>query len=337
MGMVSMTVSVPYEDYIRELKLKIQDKNDFVMGSVGINSYVGSINIYRHDYDDAVVNLQIGNHCSLSNNITAMINMNHDYSNITTSPVGPFGFLQLDEYNKNQKGQIIIGHDVWIGLNVTLMSNIQIGTGAIIGTGAVVAKDIPPYAIAVGNPARVVKYRFEPEQIRKLLKIKWWNWNNEKIEKNKLVFVENVDEFINKFYREENEVEKLNLDTRENSILFIPDFNMPFYSVWQNVIKQYLEKYTSSDNITLILRIPQDDNFENNISKIDEFMKLRNDNPDILVINDYLEDERCLFKAVDYFITNKNKDILKYIEMANDFNVKILSGVDTNILADIIF
>lgn len=336
MGMVNMTISVPYENSIRELKLRIKDKKDFIMGSIGINSYAGSINIYRHAYDDEVVNLQIGNHCSLSNNITTMINMNHDYSNITTSPIGPFGFLQLDEYNKNQKGQIIIGHDVWIGLNVTLMSNIQIGTGAIIGTGAVVAKDIPPYAIAVGNPATVVKYRFEEEQIKKLLKIKWWNWDIEKIEKNKLTFVENVDEFIDKFYEEENDVEKLNMDTKEKSILFIPDFNMPFYSVWQNVIKQYLKIYNVSDNITLILRIPQDNNFENNINKIDTFMKLKNDNPDILVINDYLQDERVLFKDVDYFVTNKNKDILKYIEMANDFNVKILSGVDTNIFDDII-
>lgn len=75
-----------------------------------------------------------------------------------------------------------IGNDVWVGRNVIILNGASIGNGAVVGAGAVVTKDIPDYAIAVGNPARVIKYRFTQEQIDKLNEIKWWDWPLEKIE-----------------------------------------------------------------------------------------------------------------------------------------------------------
>lgn len=79
------------------------------------------------------------------------------------------------------KGDTIIGNDVWIGENVTILPGVHIGDGAIIGANSVVAKDIEPYSIAVGNPCRVVKKRFDDETIEKLLELKWWDWGEEKI------------------------------------------------------------------------------------------------------------------------------------------------------------
>ena len=80
------------------------------------------------------------------------------------------------------KGDTVIGNDVWIGQNVTVMPGIHIGDGAIIGTNSVVAKDIPPYSIAVGNPCRVVRKRFDDELIELLLKLRWWDKSIEEIE-----------------------------------------------------------------------------------------------------------------------------------------------------------
>lgn len=77
--------------------------------------------------------------------------------------------------------KIVIGSDVWIGRNAVLLGDITIGDGAIIGAHAVVAKDIPPFAVVVGNPVVIKRYRFTPDQIEKMLKIKWWNWPEEKI------------------------------------------------------------------------------------------------------------------------------------------------------------
>ena len=101
--------------------------------------------------------------------------------------------------------QVIIGNDVWIGSHATILAGYRIGNGAVIGANAVVAKDVPPYAIAVGNPARVVKYRFKPETIRKLQAIRWWNWDLEKIYENLQLMVDDADEFANRFYSPEIE------------------------------------------------------------------------------------------------------------------------------------
>lgn len=83
---------------------------------------------------------------------------------------------------------IEIGNDVWIGANVTILRGVHIGDGAVIGANTLVNKDIPPYAIVVGCPARVIKYRFEETVIQKLLNLKWWNWTDEKIQRNLALF-----------------------------------------------------------------------------------------------------------------------------------------------------
>ena len=79
------------------------------------------------------------------------------------------------------KGNVIIGNDVWIGMNVFILSGVTIGDGAVVGAGALVSKDVPPYAIVGGNPAKIIRYRFDPQTIKKLLSIAWWNWSDDEI------------------------------------------------------------------------------------------------------------------------------------------------------------
>ncbi len=97
------------------------------------------------------------------------------------------------------KGDIIIENDVWIGAKATVMSGVTIHNGAVVAAGSVVTKDVPPYAIVAGNPAKVVKYRFTEEQIKKLLQISWWNWGEARIRECALdMWSDKIDEFINK-------------------------------------------------------------------------------------------------------------------------------------------
>jgi carbonic anhydrase/acetyltransferase-like protein (isoleucine patch superfamily) len=91
------------------------------------------------------------------------------------------------------KSPICIGNDVWIGNDVIILSGVNVGDGACVGAGSVVTKDIPPYAIAVGVPARTVKYRFSEEVIEYLLKIRWWHWDDDKIKRNKSFFMTNLN------------------------------------------------------------------------------------------------------------------------------------------------
>ena len=134
--------------------------------------------------------------------ITIYLGGNHNTNWITTYP---FGHIYTDKFNSfngvghpKSKGNVIIGNDVWIGDNVIIMSGITIGNGAVIANNSHIVKDVEPYSIVGGNPAKLIKYRFTKEQIEKLEKIKWWDWTDEKINNNlHLLCSNNIDDFIN--------------------------------------------------------------------------------------------------------------------------------------------
>ena len=129
--------------------------------------------------------INIGRYCSIGKNCYFAFT-HHDYNYVSTCPKFSPSF---------SRGHISIGNDVWIGANVTIMDNVIIGDGAVIGTNCIVTKNVPPYAIVVGNPGRIVKYRFSHELIEELLKIKWWEFGDEDL--NKLnIKTENINEFI---------------------------------------------------------------------------------------------------------------------------------------------
>lgn len=86
------------------------------------------------------------------------------------------------------KGEVVIGNSVWIGDSVTILPGVNIGNGAVIGAGSVVTRSIPAYAIAAGNPARIIRYRFESEVVELLEAVDWWNWDVEKIQRNRDIF-----------------------------------------------------------------------------------------------------------------------------------------------------
>lgn len=132
--------------------------------------------------------LIIGKFCSIACGAKfIMTSANHTNSSFSTYPF-PIFFEEWDE-NLNvsdawdNKGDIVIGNDVWIGYDAVIMSGIHIGHGAIIGTRAVVTKDVPPYAIVGGIPAKIIKMRYDDVIIKNLLDIKWWNWDIEYIQK----------------------------------------------------------------------------------------------------------------------------------------------------------
>lgn len=324
---------IPAENSKRYIRINNGNKENFVIGSIGINSYISHMN-FMITPGDETVNLCIGNFTSIANGIFAHFNRNHDYKSISqhfyfsgNEDVDIFNFT---DKKIQQKGHIFIGNDCWIGANATLMSGIKIGNGALIGANTVVAKDIPPYAIAVGNPARIIKYRFSERQVEKLLEIEWWNWDVNKIKKNIEWFKKDVDGFIEKFYDDKNQaLDNVMYEHNRITMLFFPDFNEP-YSIWRKVLKEYVDTFASNSDISLVLRIKMDSNFNNKIALIeDELNKYGKCNkPDIVVINDVIRTEEALFKNIDYFIATRSTDTIDFIEFASKNNVVILSGTN---------
>ncbi len=144
----------------------------------------------------------IGKFCSIGPNFFCGWGI-HPTNGISTSPMFYSTMKQngvtLSAINKIEERKTIkIGNDVFIGANVTVLDGVTIGDGAVIGAGAVVSKDIPPYSVSVGCPIRVIRYRFEDDIIKKLLSIKWWDWDESKIHRIEEYFFD-VHSFINKY------------------------------------------------------------------------------------------------------------------------------------------
>lgn len=165
--------------------------------------YNSKVDDYTYIAQGAIIRFtEIGKFCSIGANLVSGWGI-HPIKSLSTSPMfystqkqNGFSLSDIDKIEETKS--ITIGNDVFIGMNVTILDGVSIGDGAVIGAGAVVSKDIPPYAIAVGCPIQIKGYRFDDNTIAKLLEIKWWNWNDEKL-KNVEIYFDNIGEFILKF------------------------------------------------------------------------------------------------------------------------------------------
>lgn len=141
--------------------------NCFFEETVSVGKYTyGALYVLSYNRDNRLI---IGNFCSIAPNVSFILSADHYVNHISTYPykVKVIG----ENLEGHSKGDIVVEDDVWIGYGVTIMSGVKIGQGAIIAAGAVVTKDIPPYAIAGGVPAKVIKYRFSKDIVDELMKI----------------------------------------------------------------------------------------------------------------------------------------------------------------------
>lgn len=146
----------------------------------------------------------IGKYCSIADDVQIFAGGEHGHKERVSTY--PFKYKMLNIFPNPDpitKGVVAIGNDVWVGSHAIILSGVVINDGAVIGAGAVVTKDVPPYAIVAGNPGRVVGHRFSEDTIRKLLSIKWWDWDDDKIKKACVEFYGPIDKFVAKYSHEQ--------------------------------------------------------------------------------------------------------------------------------------
>lgn len=183
---------MPSDDFYTSSKFR--DKNY----KIGKYTY-GHPQVY--DWDEGST-LTIGNFTSIAGQVTILLGGDHRIDWITTYPF-PAVADQWPEAedvkgHPKTKGDVIIGNDVWIGFGATILAGVTIGDGAVVAARALVTKDVPPYTIVGGVPAKPIKQRFDDSTIDKLLKLKWWDWDEGRIRKNmSLLCSNNISGLLN--------------------------------------------------------------------------------------------------------------------------------------------
>lgn len=137
---------------------------------------IGDYTYGEPNIDDFGSKLVIGKFCSIARGVTIVLGGEHNTHWISTYPFSAiFQNKKHIEGHPASKGDIVIGNDVWIGTEAIILSGVHLGDGAVVAARSVVTKDVPPYAIVGGNPAKVIKYRFDETSIKLLLEKKWWS------------------------------------------------------------------------------------------------------------------------------------------------------------------
>lgn len=258
----------------------------------------------------------------------------HDYSNFTTYPFHDLKIASLEPKKEKLKNQLIIGNDVWIGTNAAILGGIVIGNGAVIAANAVVTKNVEPYSIVAGNPAKILKYRFSEEVCRTLDQMKWWNWPEKEI----IDLCEkehgSIDHLLGYYKPEESESYSEFEDMKKvfKIYVFILDFQQQ-NSLWRKIVKEYVETFANRDKVMLIL---VEQGMEDKKYMEDVFEVIRNKgncSPNIMKVLFSEKRVVSLLKNADYFITSRDHMTGQYFDYACTYGARILFGTKPKVFA----
>lgn len=284
--------------------------------------------------------LLAGNYTSVADGTTFLVNMNHDSDSVANYPLFRVGEdfnnpIRQDDFVKPRRCQLVLGNDVWIGANTTIMGGVHIGNGAIVAAGSVVTQSVPPYAVVGGNPAKIIKYRFAPEICAKLDGIKWWNWAEDKISA-AAALMRRPDEFVAKFYEPlsvENTPLRQNLrNIKQQGSLFgvLADKFLPQPGMkpdWENVLQKFMRYDEVKPGSVLAIMIAPDTTDE-----VREFIVMRLKEYDtsrpwyVIELADFFKLD--VLAELDYFAVGRDFDNVMWIDYAGQTGTKILFAPD---------
>ena len=250
-----------------DVEINVKNGNrSYHLISMGRKSYISQAWL---DYGSIRTSILIGRYTSIAHRVVFEIGLNHNHNLVSSYPFRDYEAMgkpdntDIGHYYENNHYQIIIGNDVWIGEGVKILGGVHIGNGAVIGMGAVVTRDVPPYAVVVGNPARFVKYRFDEDVIAKLEEIKWWNWEEDAID-SAMSEMNDPYAFAQKYYKglniPRNEFTNA-MDQMVNAggkiYYYVLDYDAP-RPFWYKVLYMFKRAFEHDNTQMLIIEFPKE-------------------------------------------------------------------------------
>lgn len=333
----------PYEVTLMKNYMMEFPEGQFPILQIGKGSYMNGAKIetsLNFHVNDGCYNLQIGRYCAMAEDILFMMDLMHDYKYMFMGAIEEFRDAPraadvTRSSRVRRKGQILIENDVWIGHGVTIMGGVTIHNGGVVGAGAVVTKDVPPYAIVAGNPARIIKYRFEPEEIQALLEIQWWHWPSDILKDRYEQMRLPIQDFIGCFEQEATQKKKavltplnpIHKNVSGSVYTCIADMESAF-PVCRKIIREFCETYQEMGG-QLVIYIENAENKEINAARVIEaLLPYEEINCSVQIIDGTDVPLEDVIRYSDFYITNRCAVNLLAVEWAYLFHKKVLSGVD---------
>ena len=339
MGIINLEV-LDFSDTVKY----ISTKNKLV-STFGRNSYcVAGIIQYPPEKEIlSLCHLAVGNYVSMAQIENFYLALNHDYTCVTTAPLYKY-FDSMPTYLNNRmlpRYQTIIGNDVWIGNDCTILEGVYVGNGAVIGAHSIVTKDVPPYAIVAGNPARIVKYRFSDDIITKMQKIKWWYWSKQELE-SALPYMSNPEVFVEKYYNDSMYPDKFsdiyialhNLKMLGKKIYCLPIGTRQNVQEIRDFLKKYFLETNICDNMALLLLIEPDFDDSSIREDISDFINSKEKNiPSVYCYN--ISNGENLYNVlvnIYCFITTRTAWSMKCLDYASEYGIRHRYIMDIDVL-----
>lgn len=302
--------------------------DDFPFLSVDRDSYIAGLEIQTGiNFDPAGGRhcIAVGKGCSLAKGITFLIDLNHDYGAVAQ---GEWSFLRdiSRPARTRRKGTILIQNDVWVGQGATVMAGVTLHNGCVAAAGAVVTKDVPPYAVVGGNPAKILRYRFDSGTIDALQRIAWWDWPQEVLWARRADFALPVSEFVRKYAPPALPPAGEREEAAGKTVLLVPDVKAK-YPLYPKVLAQYFAKDRPHAN--LLLYLPEEASAPEHIRALEAELRAYEDRDCCVTLQAGVDlDEDFLFRGADYFVTTRDRETIRRTCLADRWGTEILYGTD---------
>ena len=271
--------------------------------------------------------IAIGKGTSVADGVLLICDLDHDFTAVAQGDLKSLGG-GVTAQKTRRRGSIIMQNDVWVATDATIMPGVTLHNGCIVAAKSVVTKSVPPYAVVGGNPARILRYRFNKDIIDALQKIAWWDWDMATQQLRKKDFSLPIEEFVKKYLPLAEDTGAAPHQGHGSNTVFFPiDVGEPF-PLYPKILGEYFAK--DRPDTELLIYIPAERSTEANIRAVERILERYEERDCCVTFQTRVTlDERILFQGANYYITTRSQETVHRTCLAAQYGVKVLYGTDS--------